>query len=135
MKVKHTKFLLMLFLLTLGTILAACSGGDNEAGGNDDEEVNANESGGGRTLIFGRGSDSTSLDPSRTTDGETFKVTTNKFETSVDFVDEGTEIVEGLAHDWDVSDDGLECTFELEEAVTFYDGTDFNEDAVVNILE
>ena len=87
MKVKHTKFLLMLLLLTLGTILAACSGGDNEAGGND-EEVNANDSGGGGTLIFGRGSDSTSLDPSRTTEGETFKVTKNIFETIVEFEDE-----------------------------------------------
>src|SRR5699024_8278271 len=135
MKVKHTKFLLMLFLLTLGTILAACSGGDNEAGGNDDEEVNANESGGGRTLIFGRGSDSTSLDPSRTTEGETFKVTKNIFETIVEFEDGGTEIEPGLAHDWEVSDDGLTYTFELEEGVTFHDGTDFNAEAVVKNFE
>src|SRR5699024_9609083 len=131
MKVKHTKFLLMLLLLTLGTILAACSGGDNEAGGNDDEEVNANESGGGGTLIFGRGSDSTSLDPSRTTEGETFEVTKNIFETIVDFDDGGTQIVAGLAHDWDVSDDGLEYTFELEVDVTFHDGMHFNADAVL----
>lgn len=135
MKVKHTKFLLMLLLLTLGTILAACSGGDNEAGGNDDEEVNANESGGGGTLIFGRGSDSTSLDPSRTTEGETFKVTKNIFETIVEFEDGGTEIEPGLAHDWEVSDDGLTYTFELEEGVTFHDGTDFNAEAVVKNFE
>src|SRR5699024_10091438 len=59
----------------------------------------------------------------------------NIFETIVDFEDEGTEIVEGLAHDWDVSDDGLEYTFELEEDVTFHDGTDFNADAVVKNFE
>src|SRR5690625_7781621 len=102
MKVKHTKFLLMLFLLTLGTILAACSGGDNEAGGNDDEEVNGNESGGGRTLIFGRGSDSTTSDASPSTEGKTFKVTKNISETIVELEDGGKEIDPGLANDSEV---------------------------------
>src|SRR5699024_11579571 len=102
MKVTVKKFLLLLLLLTLGTILAGCSGGDNEAGGNEDEEVHANESGGGGTLMFGRRSDSTSLDSSRTTEGETFKVTKNIFETIVEFEDGGTEIEPGLAHDWEV---------------------------------
>lgn len=137
MKVKHTKSLVILLLLIIGTVLAACSGsGDNN--GNGDAEANAEAeegSGGGGTLIFGRGSDSTSLDPSRTTEGETFKVTKNIYETIVDFEDEGTEIVPGLAHDWEVSDDGLTYTFELEEDVTFHDGTDFNADAVVENFE
>src|SRR5699024_9990247 len=135
MKVKHTKFLLMLLLLTLGTILAACSGGDNEAGGNDEEEVNANESGGGGTLIFGRGSDSTSLDPSRTTEGETFEVTKNIFETIVEFEDEGICIQPCIAHDCEVSVHGLTYTVELEEGVTFHDGTDLNAEAVVKNFE
>src|SRR5690625_835737 len=135
MKVKHTKFLIMLLLLTLGTLLAACSGCDNEAGGNDDEEVNANDSGGGGTLIFGRGSDSTSLDPSRTTEGETFKVTKNIFETIVEFEDGGTEIEPGLAHDWDVSDDGLKYIFDLDELINFYFESVFNDDIVVDIYK
>src|SRR5699024_12839758 len=101
----------------------------------DDEMVIANESGGGGTLIFGRGSDSTSLDPSPTTEGETFKVTKNIFETIVEFEDGRTEIEPGLAHDWEVSDDGLTYTFELEEGVTFYDITDFNAEAVVKNFE
>src|SRR5699024_8782004 len=135
MKVKHTKILLMLFLLTLGTILAACSGGDNEDGGNNDEVVNENESDGGGTLILGRGSNYTSLDPCSTTEGESFKVTKNIFETIVEIEDGGTEIEPGLAHDWEVSDDGLTYTFELEEGVTFHDGTDFNAEAVVKNFE
>ena len=130
------KFLFILLLLMIGSVLAACSGGNNDGNNADAEGENAEEGAGeGGTLIFGRGSDSTSLDPSRTTEGETFKVTKNIFETIVDFEDEGTEIVEGLAHDWDVSDDGLEYTFELEEDVTFHDGTDFNADAVVKNFE
>ncbi len=35
-----------------------------------------------------------------------------------------------LAHDWEVSEDGLKYTFYLEEGVTFHDGTPFNAEAV-----
>lgn len=35
-----------------------------------------------------------------------------------------------LAHEWEISDDGLDYTFYLEEGVTFHDGTPFNADAV-----
>src|SRR5699024_2045322 len=91
--------------------------------------------GGGRTLIFGRGSDSTSLDPSRTTEGETFKVTKNIFETIVEFEDGGTEIEPGLAHDWEVSDDGLTYTFELEEGVTLHDVAGVSTRAVRRIFD
>src|SRR5699024_12394237 len=105
------------------------------SGGNEEEEGNEIECGDDVTLLFGRGSDSTSLDPSRTTEGETLKVTKNIVETIVEFEDGGTEIEPGLAHDWEVSDDGLTYTFELEEGVTFHDGTDFNAEAVVKNFE
>ena len=36
------------------------------------------------TLVFGRGGDSTSLDPSRVTEGESFKVTVNLYETLIE---------------------------------------------------
>jgi len=139
MKFKHARLLLVLLLLLIGTILAACSGsGDDQAGGEDDggdTEATEDNGGSGGTLIFGRGGDSTSLDPSRTTEGETFKVTKNLFETLLEFEDEGTAVEPGLAKDWDASDDGLTYTFELEEGITFHDGTDFNADAVVANFE
>src|SRR5699024_6623912 len=134
MKVKNAKSLLILLLLLIGTVLAACSGDDSAGGDGDSEtdaDVNADDSGSGGTLVFGRGGDSTSLDPSRTTEGETFKVTKNIYETLLEFEDEGTAVEPGLAKDWDTSDDGLTYTFELEEGITFHDGTDFNADAVV----
>jgi len=136
MRVKNMKALLILFLLLIGTVLAACSG-DDSAGGDDDgnADVDAEDSGSGGTLVFGRGGDSTSLDPSRTTEGETFKVTKNIFETLLTFEDEGTAVEPGLAKDWDTSEDGLTYTFELEEGITFHDGTDFNADAVVDNFE
>lgn len=135
MSFKSFKNLSILFLLFIALILAACSGddsGDKDADGKEDTATSGEEGG---TLVFGRGGDSTSLDPSRTTEGETFKVTKNIFETVVDFEEGGTEVVPGLASDWEVSDDGLTYTFNLEEGITFHDGTDFNADAVVKNFE
>lgn len=134
MRFTSFKHLAIMLLLFTALILAACSSGDS--GNSDDGNGNAASDGeNGGTLVFGRGGDSTSLDPSRTTEGETFKVTKNIFETVVDFEEGGTEIVPGLATDWDVSDDGLTYTFNLEEGITFHDGTDFNADAVVKNFE
>ena len=69
------------------------------------------------TLVFGRGGDSVSLDPSRVTDGESFKVTENLFETLLNFGEQDTTINPGLAKDWEVSDDGLTYTFELQKVL------------------
>ena len=41
-----------------------------------------------------------------------------------------TEVVPGLAEEWEISDDGKEYTFHLQDGVTFHDGTDFNAEAV-----
>lgn len=41
----------------------------------------------------------------------------------------------GLAHDWDISDDGLTYTFHLREGVTFHDGASFSADDVVFTLD
>ncbi len=43
------------------------------------------------TLVFGRGGDSTSLDPSRVTEGESFKVTVNLYETLLNFGEKDTD--------------------------------------------
>lgn len=121
--------LALVMLLVLSTALAAC--------GNDDKEKGAEKDGGEasgkeKTLVFGRGGDSTSLDPSRVTEGETFKVTINLFETLVNFGEEDTTIQPGLAKEWETSEDGLTYTFKLQEGVKFHDGSDFNADSVVS---
>ncbi|MFP3471266.1 ABC transporter substrate-binding protein, partial [Micrococcus sp. SIMBA_144] len=82
------------------------------------------------TMIFGRGGDSVSLDPAVVTDGESFKVAENIYDTLVQFGDMDTEVHPSLASDWEVSEDGLQYTFTLEEDVSFHDGTPFNADAV-----
>lgn len=136
---KRSKFwtFALLLLLVLSTVLAACSEGDkgkeSDAGKEPDKDTTEESSGG--TLVFGRGGDSTSLDPSRTTEGETFKVTINIYETLLTFEDEGTAVEPGLAKSWEPSEDGLTYTFELQEGVKFHDGTDFNAEAVVKNFE
>ncbi|WJY27664.1 MULTISPECIES: ABC transporter substrate-binding protein [Sporosarcina] len=123
----------LIMLLVLSAALAACGNDDGKEGtaSGDGEKSSGKE----KTLVFGRGGDSTSLDPSRVTEGETFKVTVNLFETLVNFGEQDTTIQPGLAKEWETTDDGLTYTFHLEEGVKFHDGTDFNADAVVANFE
>lgn len=104
----------------------ADTGKDNEPATEETEEATT-----GGQLVFGRGGDSTSLDPATTTEGESFKVTVNLYETLINFGEQDTEIQPGLATEWEQSDDGLKHTLKLREGVKFHDGTDFNAEAVV----
>jgi peptide/nickel transport system substrate-binding protein len=40
-------------------------------------------------------------------------------------------VAPALASSWEVSDDGLQYTFSLQDGVTFHDGTDWNADALI----
>ena len=94
MNFRSFKFLSLLLMILVAMLLVACSGGESNNAGGETTETNETdnttneaevdetaEPTEGGTLVFGRGGDSTSLDPSRTTEGETFKVTKNIFET------------------------------------------------------
>lgn len=84
-----------------------------------------------KKLIIGRANDSVSLDPSYTTDADSFKVTVNVLETLVKCDNEGNQILPCLAESWSSSEDGLRWVFRLRQGVRFHDGTVFNADAVV----
>jgi len=135
------KFWALIVLLALTLLVAACSGdeesgasGESDNGGGEDAEADSG-SDGEDVLVFARGGDSESLDPGSTTDGESSRVTKQVLEGLLDFDKESFDVVPGLAHDWEVSDDGLNYTFYLEEGVTFHDGTDFNAEAVKTNFE
>ncbi|TWT07841.1 ABC transporter substrate-binding protein [Planococcus sp. CPCC 101016] len=83
------------------------------------------------TLIFARGGDSVSLDPSEVTDGESENVAQSILETLTTFSEGETTIGPMLATEWEEAEDGLTYTFTLREGVKFHDGTDFNAEAVV----
>ncbi len=122
--------LALLVMLILSTVLAACSSDSSD--GDKGEDGESSEP---KILVFGRGGDSVSLDPAKATDGESFKVTQNIFETLLNFGEQDTTINEGLATKWEPSEDGLTYTFTLREGVKFHDGTDFNAEAVVKNFE
>ncbi|MET3698751.1 peptide/nickel transport system substrate-binding protein [Bacillus oleivorans] len=140
------KWLSLLLIVML--VLAACNSNntaeepeeeepDTEQPNNDDagDDGTADEGETMDTLVFGRGGDSVALDPAIATDGESFKVTKNIYETLVEFGPQDTELYPGLATEWTPSDDGLTYTLKLREGVKFHDGTDFNADAVVYNFE
>jgi peptide/nickel transport system substrate-binding protein len=105
--------------------LSACASSDR-----DDEGGGEGEAASGGTLVFGAASDPTNLDPAFASDGETFRVLRQVYETLLFNEPGGTEAVPGLAESYEASEDGLEYTFTLRDDVTFHDGTDFNAEAV-----
>lgn len=133
---------IIITLLTLILVVAACGSNDNnkvnegnKGGQNTDQNTGTNsndpaDDGEEKVLVFARGGDSESLDPGSTTDGESSRVTRQVLEGLLEFEVDSFELKPGLAHDWNVSDDGLTYTFYLEEGVKFHDGTDFNAEAV-----
>lgn len=131
---KKGKFWSLAVLLIVSLVLAACNS-DSGSEGETEGESAGESSGGSKTLVFGRGGDSVSLDPSRVTDGESMKVAANIFETLINFGEQDTTLQPGLAKEWEASEDGLTYTLELEEGVKFHDGTDFNAEAVVKNFE
>jgi len=131
----------LMMLLIMSLFLAACGADDAETSSSEtsndsstDTDSNTTDNSSSSTpqvLVFGRGADSVSLDPGIVTDGESFKVTQNLFETLLNFGEQDTTINPGLAKEWEVSEDGLTYTFQLQEGVKFHDGTDFNAEAVI----
>ncbi|MBK3494933.1 hypothetical protein JFL43_08670 [Viridibacillus sp. YIM B01967] len=63
-------------------VLTACSSNDSKSGESSDEKGNKSDE---HFVIYGRGADSVSLDPITVTDGESFKVARNIFETLLVF--------------------------------------------------
>ena len=85
----------------------------------------------GGTFVYGRGADSVGLDPAVVTDGESFRVTRNVYESLLEYKRTSTEVVAGLAERWEASPDLLRWKFTLRRQVKFHDGTPFNAEAVV----
>lgn len=109
-----------------GLALSACAESERDPGGGE----SSGEEAAGGTFVFAASSDPGMLDPAFASDGETFRVARQMFEGLVGTEPGTADPAPLLAKSWTQSEDGLSYTFELEEGVTFHDGTDFNADAV-----
>jgi peptide/nickel transport system substrate-binding protein len=127
---KSLRFLLLLAALALALVAAGCGGDDDDEGAGGTGAETTAEGASGGTLVFGTASDPVVLDGSLVSDGESLRVIDQIFETLVSLKPGTTELEPGLAQSWEISDDGLTYTFELQENVTFHDGEPFNAEAV-----
>jgi peptide/nickel transport system substrate-binding protein len=128
---KSFRFLLLLAALALALVAASC-GGDDE--GDGAAETGATETGGdggtGGTLVFGASADPVVLDFALISDGESYRVNLQIYETLIEQKPGTTELEPGLAKSWESNEDGTAWTFELQTGVKFHDGSPFNAEAV-----
>ncbi|WP_150252108.1 ABC transporter substrate-binding protein [Nocardiopsis deserti] len=104
----------------LTLVATACAESNREGEGADASEP----------FVFASAGDIKTLDPFLTSDGETFRYSRQVFETLLEHESGGTEIVGGLAEEWEQSEDGTVWTFHLRDGVLFHDGDEFNAEAV-----
>ena len=81
-------------------------------------------------LVFGVAGDPKTLDPALASDGESFRVARQVYETLVQPEAGTAKIIPGLATEFKPDSTGLVWTFKLKQGVKFHDGTDFNAEAV-----
>lgn len=127
---KWKRLQIIVTLLVLSLVLAACAGGTNSEKGDPETTKETSEGG---DLVLAVLSDVSSLDPAMSTDVPSSVVQANMFETLVKN-NEDNEIVAGLAVEWDSVDERT-YEFKLREGVKFHDGEDFNAEVVKMNLE
>lgn len=114
--------------LTLGTaafaaaalLLSGCSTG---GGGNNSDDGADSGSDVDQKIIFAVNDEADSLDPGITSNSFASPVIMNAFEPLVTY-DADNNLVGGLAEDWEISEDGLEYTFNLREDLKWSDGSE-----------
>ena len=85
----------------------------------------------GGTLVFAGAALAASLDPSQTSDGESFRILQQIYEPLVDLAPGTVDELEGvLAESWEGEPEDTVYVFNLKQGVTFHDGTPFNAEAV-----
>jgi peptide/nickel transport system substrate-binding protein len=82
------------------------------------------------TFIYAGAADPTYLDPAIVSDGESFRIARQIFDTLVELAPGTTRLRPALATSWRVNRTGRVWTFRLRRGVRFHDGTPFNSAAV-----
>ncbi|WP_035186291.1 glutathione ABC transporter substrate-binding protein [Alteribacter aurantiacus] len=106
----------------LSSILVGCASEPDEAAGTEEKESE------GGDLNISVVSDAQNLDPHNSNDVPSWNVSFNIYETLLKH-DENMDLQPNLATDWEQVEDNL-WEFQLEEGVTFHDGSEFNAEVV-----
>lgn len=124
----------------LALALTSCAQSERDTGGDDPtgqptDGTGDDDTGGGTelsdaTFIFGAAGAPRHFDPFYASDGETFRITRQIYETLLDFTPGTADTIGGLAESYSSTEDGLEWTFQIREGVQFHDGTDLDAEAV-----
>jgi len=125
-----------------GGTAATTPGGDESVSSTpaDGSATEGTEGGGeapaasGGTLRYAYPIGPSRFDPHRSTVGQDIRIFTLVYDRLVHYDESGT-LVPGLAKSWEFSDDGLQLTLQLQEGVTFQDGTPFDANAVKANIE
>lgn len=94
----------------------------------------------GGTLVHASGYEADTLDPVRTTNGESELIVVNLMDGLVNFKRDSMQLEPAVATSWEISSDGLEYTFRIRDGIRFHDGTPcdayavkFNYDRVIDL--
>ena len=111
-------------LVALVTALGVAGCGSNDSSGGDTGTIRiayADQIAGG-------------LDPATFYSVEGDDMILGVYETLLTYEPDSTELAPSLAKSWEVSPDGKTYTFELQDGVTFHDGTPMDSEAVKSLL-
>ena len=128
MRKKLTSYLLMAFLLM--TTLSGCAGGTDESSGDNSSK----EPTYGGSVVVGIQQDVDSLDPHKATAAGTKEILFNIFEGLVK-PDENGNLMNAVASDYKISEDGLVYTFTIRENIKFHNGNAVTAEDVEYSLE
>ena len=113
------------------TALAGCTGGDDGSGGSDSGSSGSDGSGKhGGSMTFALGGSPTNLSYWQSYDTVTNNLTTQIWDSLLEYSEPDMELQPALAKSWEATDDTT-YVYELREGVTFHDGSEMTADDVI----